>query len=258
MDYPLLEQILLWILIPILVIIFLLLLLAVARIAVSCDKPKITKDLDFGSLKTGDILGVGYTHPFGWFVTAWSCSVWSHTGIVWVDPNNSEIYVLEAAMYHGIFKGVIKIPLPIWVRINRNYNIGVVHVRGKTVDPGALMDAFEARKKYVRLESYNWKWYRLLFKTPYYEEIRSKYTCYELVTTILQDVGVIAKKYTCSSYFPRQIMNGDVELCEGYIFEPPYMLDVTKHTRLRQAEDYSHYKRKINFWKRNCKSCGGD
>jgi hypothetical protein len=256
MDTLLLEQILFWILVPIIVIILIIVLIAMIRMAFVSDKPKITQELDINSLRTGDILGVGYTHPFGWFVTAWSCSIWSHTGIVWIDPDNGEIFVLEAAIYHGIFQGVIKIPLVTWLRINRNFNLGIARLRGKTVDPTALIQAFESRKKYVQLESYNWRWYRLLRTSPYFEDDRKEYTCYELVTTLLQDVGVIVKKKACSSYFPKQIMKGEVELCKDYILEPAVMLDVTKHTQLREAEDTALKKKRRNILQRMFTSWG--
>jgi hypothetical protein len=236
------EQTMLWILVPILIIVLLLIVIIAARVAFTDDRPQKIEEVDFNTLNTGDILGVGYTHPFGWFVTAWSGSVWSHTGIVWKDPESGEIFVLEAAMYHGQYRGVFKIPLVLWLRINRKFHLGVTRLKGKPVDPVQLLEAFEKRKAYVKLESYNWRWYRLLYKQRYFEDNRKSYTCYEIVVTVLQDIGVIKKKYACSSYFPCDIMTGRISMEEGYHLEPPVMLDVKKHTMLREAEERNRNK----------------
>jgi len=242
MDIALLEKILLYILTPIVLISLILLVVASFRVTCCNDLPKIKYDIDFSKLKTGDIIGVGYTHPFGWFVKAWSGSVWSHTGIIWEDPQTHELFVLEAAMYSGKYKGVIKIPLVTWIRFNRKSHIGVAKLKGKTVDPSELIKAFENRQKKVQLESYNWRWHRLLYTTPFYEETRTKYTCYEIVINTLQDVGVVKKLHTSSSYFPYRIMSGDVPTTDGYVIEPAILLDVSEHTRLRQMEEPSSNK----------------
>jgi len=229
----------------VIIIIFLIILLLTAgRVAGANDIPIITEDLDPYTLKTGDILGVGYKHPFGWFVSGWTGSVWSHCGIVWIDPTNSEIFVLEAAIYEKPYKGVFKIPLSTWIRINKNHYLGLSRIKGKPVDPVALINAFEERKKYVELDSYNWRWYRLLYKQPYFEETRTKYTCYELVVSVLQDTGVMTKEYACSSYFPTNIMEGEIQLTEGYYLDPPITINVSQYNQLRELEENKNKKGK--------------
>lgn len=239
MDINSFEKILLYVLLPIVLISLILIVVASFRIACCNDLPKITEDLDLTKLKTGDIIGVGYTHPFGWFVKAWSGSTWSHTGIIWEDPITNEMFVLEAATYSKEYSGVIKIPIVNWIRFNRKSHIGVARLKGRTVDPNHLIIAFENRQRIVELESYNWRWHRLLYTTPFYEETRTKYTCYEIVINTLQDVGVIKKLHTSSSYFPYRIMSGDVPMTNGYVIEPAILLDVSEHTRLRQMEEPS-------------------
>jgi hypothetical protein len=209
------------------------------RVTCADDVPDITVEFDPYSLRTGDILSVGYRQAFGWFVTGWSGSIWSHVGIVWVDPDNGEIFVLEAANYGGNYKGVIKIPISRWTRINRKSYLGLSRLRGRCPDSKALIEAFEKRKSYAKLESYNWRWYRLLYTTPYFEETRSNYTCYELVITMLQDAGIMRKINACSSYFPLHITHGRIELEPGYRLLPPLLLDVTKFNKIRDIEEES-------------------
>lgn len=245
------ERVLFWILFTVVIVSLLVFLFAAFRVTASSDLPKITEDININTLRTGDVLGVGYTHPFGWFVKAWSGSVWSHTGIVWKDPESNQVYVLEAAMYHDPYKGVFKIPILDWIRINRKSHIGLARLKGKSVDAGKLIQAFEERKKHVELEGYNWRWYRLLFKTRYYEETRKRYTCYEIVVILLQDVGVVRKLYTCSSYWPYHVMTGEIHTAKGYKYENAVLLNVDNVMELRRAEE------KMNSKKGSCNRCFG-
>lgn len=231
------EIVLFWFLFIIVIISLLIFLIASFRATARNDLPKTTEDININTLRTGDVLGVGYTHPFGWFVKAWSGSMWSHTGIVWKDPQDNQIYVLEAAMYHDPYKGVFRIPILDWLRINRKSYIGLARLKGKSLDPVALIQAFEERKKHVELEGYNWRWYRLLFRTPYHEETRKRYTCYEIVVIILQDVGVVRKLYTCSSYWPYHVMKGQIHTTKGYSYDDAVLLNVENVMDLRRAEE---------------------
>jgi hypothetical protein len=237
------------------IMLFLLMILFISyRVMRAEDLPKRTEDLDPTTLETGDILGVGYRHPFGWFVTAWSSSVWSHCGIVWKDPVTSEPFVLEAAMYGGKYNGMFKIPLAVWTSINRGSYLGLTRIRGKPVDAKKLMNAFNARKRYVGLEAYNWKWYRLLTVKPFTEENRTKYTCYEIVVSVLQDAGVLNKNSSCSSFFPTDIMEGKLEFVKGYTSEPPVTLCPEEYYALKSIEEEKHKSGKSK--KSKCSSSG--
>jgi hypothetical protein len=214
-------------------------LIASLRVAGTNDYPDKTEELNAYNLKSGTVIGVGYNHAFGAFVTSFFQTVWSHCGIIWKEPETGQIYVLEAANYDSQYKGVFKIPLSTWIRFNRNSHIGLARIN-KEVDSNKLIEAFNERASYMELDSFSYKWYRLLYKQSYFEDNeRVKHTCYEIVTTVLQDVGVVAKKYACSSYNPSNIMEGEYDFDNDYNFEPPVNLDVSKFNKLREVDDTS-------------------
>ena len=212
-----------------------IILIACGRVAGSNDLPIETHELDIYDLKTGDIIGCSYKHFFGWFVSAWFHSAWSHCGIIWIDPANGQKYVLEGANY-GTYKNFFKIPLSVWLRLNKNSHIGLSRIN-KEVDANKLITAFNKRADYTKLDSFNYKWYRLLYKQDYFEDDRDRFTCYEMVIMILQDAEVVQKLYACSSYHPSNIMEGELDFCEGYELTPPVLLDIKNFNLLRECED---------------------
>jgi hypothetical protein len=232
--------------IAIIVIFCLLIFIASARVAGSNDIPIETEEIDIDSLKTGDILGVCYNHAFGWFVSSWFHSSWAHCSVIWKDESNGQIYVLEGGNYDKEFRNVVKMPISTWIKFNRNSHIGLARIN-KEIDSKKLIETFNLHAKYMKLDSFNYKWYRLLYKQDYFKQERDKFTCYEMLITILQDVEVVQKKYACSSYSPSNIMEGELDFCEGYYLEPPVCLDVSKYNNLRLSEDDNY-----NSNKRGC------
>lgn len=193
-----------------------------AQVNLACDGTEKEVATDEYEIKTGDILGVGYTHAFGWFVTAWSASIWSHTGIAWRDPQTGELFVLEAAMYGKKYRDVFRIPFRQWLRINRKHHLCHLRLRGNT-DRGLVDKLDREFKKYeegVKLDSFNPGWYRFLRTTPYREEeLREKYVCYEITIAVLQAVGIFKKKSSCSSYFAGHIINRNIPTEHPYYYE---------------------------------------
>lgn len=227
------EQYVILILSLIIIIFLILIVFIAARITFVDDIPTIVEHLEPSTLKTGDIVATGYNNPFGGFVTAWSGSIWSHVGIIWVHPRTDQVFVLEAAMYGGEYNGVFKIPLEIWISVNKKSYIGLIRIKGR-LDPLLLIRKFNERKSYVILDKYNLGWHRLLKKTPYYHEIRKNYTCYELVVSVLQDCEVIKKLHTCSSYFPGDIMKSNIPLEEKYSYTCPVLLNTDNYYLLKK------------------------
>jgi hypothetical protein len=212
-----------------LVVIFLaIIVITTFNLLMANDFPTKIETLNPNNFKTGDILTVGYRHGMGWFVTFWSKSVWSHTGTVWIDTKTKEVFVLEAANYGGDWNGVIKIPFTLWIKINKCSDICINRIQTDShshVDSKALHSAFEQIKG-NKLEAFNINWYRLLLKTKWYEETKPEArTCYELSIKILQNAGIVQKKYMGSSYFPKDFVWGKLDMEPGFSFQEPVMLD---------------------------------
>ena len=225
--------------IAIIVIFCLLIVIASARVAGANDVPIETQELDISSLKTGDILGVSYNHPFGWFVSSFFSSIWSHCSVIWKDPSTGQLYVLEGGNYDKQYRGIVKMPISTWLKFNRKSYLGLSRIN-KEVDANKLIESFNIHAKYMKLDSFNYKWYRLLYKQDYFKQDREKFTCYEMLITILQDADVIEKKYACSSYSPSEIMEGELDFCDGYYLEPPVCLDISEYNNLRLGDDSNY------------------
>ena len=215
-----------------------IIIIIILRVVIVSDIPKTIEILDPSLLTTGDIVGVGYNNLFGYFVTCWSGSIWNHCGLVWREPNTNQVFILEAGAYGGEYNGVFKIPLNEWIIINKNSYMGVSKLRGRKLDTVLLINKFMKRKKYVTLDSYNYNWHRLIRNIPYFKDKRTKYTCYELVVTILQDCNVVKKIYACSSYFPRDIMIGNLPMCSDYFYDNAVLFDTTYYYNVVKASQY--------------------
>lgn len=230
-----LDDIILWILILICLIIVVIVLIASYRILFANDyAAEEIYNLDTNSIATGDILGVGYKNFFGWFVSGWSYSIWSHTGIAWRDPETNLLYVIEAARYKPPYRDLFKIPFELWIKINRKSRLCIVKYTGtKKICPLVMDEVFE-KFNYFKLDKFSYKWKRFLVKTPYTEENRMHYTCYEMTIKILQECEIIDKKYVCSSYFASNVINGNIEWADGCSYSKPF------------AFSYDNFKKYIN------------
>jgi hypothetical protein len=218
-----------WVIIQVIIVYLCIVLIVAAQVCITDDVPSLMKLSDPLDIRTGDILGIGYNNnPFAWFVTAWSSSVWTHTGLAWRDPDTNELYVFEAAHYGGKYTGVFRIPYGTWLRINRRHKICHLRYRGNAFDSiegvrkmSSIFKTFEL----IKLDSLNWTWYRLLMKRPYREEsLQRHYVCYEITILLLQRLGIVRKQFTCSSYLPRDVIWRHLHMEPGHIYDNPVMV----------------------------------
>lgn len=76
--------------------------------------------LDLKRIKNGDILMISYDDVRSLFSSVFYASVWTHVGIIIIDPLSKEPYVLEAASYRPPYSHqVLRIPLLHWAKINQ-------------------------------------------------------------------------------------------------------------------------------------------
>lgn len=211
------------VLIGIILIYLVIALIIIAQVNVARDYPKKTMFADEQAINSGDILGVGYHHVFGYFITGWSGSIWSHTGIAW-KSKEGQLYVLEAANYGKKYNGIIRIPFAVWMRINRKSQICILKHSGKPFPAAELSSTFDQHAK-CSLDHYNFGWYRFLCSLPYSGEKKDSYTCYELTVRVLQQIGVVKQDRACSSYFPREIMAGCMNMCSDHRYSEAIRLE---------------------------------
>lgn len=219
------QEFICWLSFLIIVLFLFILLLAVLNTSLCDDKPNDCEYIDISSLRTGDIVGTSYNRINGYFISAWSKSSWSHTGIVWRDPLTNIPYVIEVCRYRDDkYKGFIKIPFITWMKYNKKACKGLLRYKGEDLDPVKLKAKFDSFKG-SRLEGFNVGWKRFLTKKDYdYDLGRSegdseRYTCFEVTIILLQDAGVYSKEYSPCSYFPGSIMNRHVKTINGNYYE---------------------------------------
>ena len=199
-----------------------LLVISLIRRYTTFDDPEKGIHIDPIELKTGDILGVGYSNVAGMFTSSFSRSVWSHTGIVWVDPDTNIRYILEGAMYpEKKYQGFMRIPFDNWYFYNSCFICGICRYQGPPLDPHKVIKEFSKFEGKVKLEGFNPSWGRFLVNKPYFpSQINDYYTCYEVTILMLQNLGIYQKILLHSSYFPKHIMNGYIPCENGFSFAP--------------------------------------
>jgi hypothetical protein len=217
--------------------------------------------LDIGSLKTGDILVLSYSGARSWFSAITYGSVWTHPGLVYLDVNTNEPYILEAAAYKPPYSGnIVRIPLLKWMSINRNARAIALLSLNKEASSTLVNKAFEKfEKEDIGVEGLRWSWWRFLNKKspetvtpesffaseprrqvpskktksgqpkywplPFGENTSDGFdyllTCHEVVINVLQSAGVYDKTLTACSYLPCAIYNKEVGTVNGYEYAEP-------------------------------------
>ena len=143
--------------------------------------------------------------------------------MVYKSPDN-ELYVMETANYPDI-KGVLFLPIAEWYRYNKNCEIAVKKLhKPKHFDDTKVINSFE---KLVdkKLDTFGTSWLRLLTKKKYATlEDKQNITCYELVIHILQEIDVVKKEQSPSSYFPKNIVDNSLPLHKHFSFSEMFKL----------------------------------
>ncbi len=194
--------------------------LVIVRVNVASNET-VEKSISSSNLSTGDLLFVNYKNTLGTFMKAWSLSKWTHVAIVYKGPDE-ELYVMETANYPDI-KGVLFLPIAEWYRYNKYCDIGVKKLhKPNHFDDTKVLHSFE---KLVdkKLDTFGTSWLRLL-KTKEYTSLDDKknITCYELVIHLLQEINVVKKEKSPSSYFPKNIVDNSLPLHKHFSFSELY------------------------------------
>lgn len=183
-----------------------------------------TKVIKPEQFKTGDLLFVKYNNSLGTLMKIWSGSPWTHVAMIYVAPN-SKIFVLETANY-AKSKGVLFLPYNEWLKLNRKCEVGIIQLKAPDeFDRDILLSEFEKLTN-KKLDTFNINWVRLLSKKPYKSiSSRENITCYELIVHLLQETNIAKKIHSPSSYFPKNIIEGDLKLNSGFTFGSLYKIE---------------------------------
>lgn len=223
-------------------------LIALVNRFTSFDEPRETVWLDPRDLRTGDLVGCAYGNFAGRFISAFSQSIWSHTGLVWKNPITGIPYIMEAANYRPYYEGGILIPFETWYTYNRKNVIAWCRYTGPPLNDRRVLQEFLPFLQDFKLEGLNPSWARFL-KTHDYQSTGPpiKSTCFEVTIDHLQRVGVYAKSRLRCSYFPGDVINRRVEYAPGYSHAPAlrFRLDPV-------LEEIAYYDKQSNMPNCNC------
>jgi hypothetical protein len=200
-----------------LILILITAFLVIWIVIVNNNNSSSDKVIKYQQFETGDLLFVKYNNSLGKFMKIWSGSPWTHVAMIYVDPNH-KIYVMETANYNK-YKGVLFLPYNQWLKLNKNCEIGIMQLKSQTeFDRDIILKNFEQLTN-KKLDTFGISWLRLLTKKPYKTiSDRENITCYELVVHLLQESNIAEKKHSPSSYFPKNIIEGDLKLKPNFYF----------------------------------------
>lgn len=198
-----------------LLICFLLTLLALIIIRISFSDNNNSKGLTISlqeipeDLKSGDLIFTSYKNALGKAVKIWSGSKWTHVGILYKEPITENIFVLEAAEYNNpnFEKGIIKVPLRAWLKLNENCEIAYKQIN-KIVDTRKVYASFLTlkEKKLYKIDVSSKTLKRIMFPEKENKEI----TCVEFVVIMLQDMNVMSKNISSSFYSASDLLGLDI------------------------------------------------
>jgi hypothetical protein len=197
------------------------------------DIPTKVKYIDHTDVSIGDLVCVSYNNFAGAFVGSFTRSVWIHTGIIWVDPITNIKYVLEGANCgHPDYKNFYKIPLITWLYINRNNLIGYKKYHGPIIDPKIMIDSFTPFMENTKLEGLNPWWLRFFLNSDYEKcPVKNKLTCFESTIVIGQCSEIFAKEKHYSSYFPCDVVNGNIKYNDGIYYDETIQVKMTDYAK---------------------------
>lgn len=231
----------------IIILMLFLVLIAIVNIATSDDYAETAGYIESADLTNGDIVCVAYQNISGKFVSSFSNSIWSHTGIIWIDPKTNIKYVVEGSVYGcKKYRQFVRVPFETWLYFNRKSIIGYKRYIGPELNSYDMEEVFLPYEKLCQLEGANIFWSRFLIKRDYYEyQINQKYTCIEYTIMILQKLGVYKKDKIYSSYLPCDIVNDMIPTNHGIKYEKVKQIKLQPVDLLLLKEDIEKNKK---FW----------
>lgn len=218
------SSLIVWIIIWVVIILLVVIMLFSFQLATRNYIPESYINFDPCLFETGDIIFNSYGNLLTVVVTCLIGSPWTHSGVIWCDPETHEKYVLEMSSYKPPFyRGVYKVPLETWLNINKKSNM-IGYMKLKRSDNKKIkfrnMEKIYQRYKDIKLEAFCWKYYRFLQQHDY-EKIdkHGANACHEITIAVLQDLGIYRKKHAVSSYTPSDLVYQEIPMHKPYYYE---------------------------------------
>lgn len=203
------------ILITVAFIIFII-ILQLSRPSDTCFK-SLSLEYVRNNLKTGDLLGVSYTTFHGKLVRIFTGSDWTHLGLVLF--RGGQPYVIEIARYDADNKGVIIKPLDTWIDWNKNRTLAWRSYYSTTSFPEKELDKLVKETQHYDENMNVATWLRTMYRQEHnYDENKSSYYCTEYIGFLLQEIGVLKKKYKPGNYQPWEYVYGSLPCRKNHAY----------------------------------------
>ena len=181
-----------------------------------------TKYLNRSSLRTGDLIVSSSSIRAGSLVPIFTQSIWSHPGMIIVDPNGNITVIEVISKYKGKKHNCLhQIPLDDWMEYWKNHHICIVKMVGPDISYDRVIESYH-KYQHIRLEPFGGTWIRLIQNIPYDGKQRKKAVCYEVINMILQDLGIVKKRYNPGSYSCSNTVYGIIDTNLPYRYEQGY------------------------------------
>lgn len=151
-------------------------------------------------LDNGDLIFASYNNVLGKIVKVWSGSKWTHVGMIFKNPDNGNLSVLEVAEYNNpnFEKGVIEVPLNSWLKMNKDFEIGYrkMNIKTTSYELYDLFEKYQGNKLYKISVNPN-KIKGFIFPSLRTKDIKdlTDLSCVDFTVLMLKDLKLIKRSY---------------------------------------------------------------
>lgn len=172
------------------------------------NKFGLSYNINIDQLRNGDLVAFDCSNFIN-SVIKWSInSDIVHLGMIWIDKGIP--YVIEAVNYHNDpWHGIIKIPLNTWMKINSKRTCVWYPYLGYDITSKTIEHSWERWKHVVKFDLDFLGILDVFFPRKWYDKYKydDHYVfCFEFVSIILQDIGILDRKWTPHSYTINKIL----------------------------------------------------
>lgn len=208
------------ILLTVLVCFLISFVIIISQLNTPADNLDNTSHLANMNFNDGDLIAISYDSIRGKLVKIFTGSVWAHIGMI--VTKNKQTYVLEMAYYDENERGQILKPLGEFLNWNYGRIIGIRKYNGDRKFPCERI--WRIVNSNLTEDMNVVSWLKACFKVPYRRSNKDYYFCSEYIAHLLQECGVLQKKYMPSSYKPWELLYSNLELNPGYNYADPVQL----------------------------------
>jgi hypothetical protein len=151
-------------------------------------------------LDNGDLIFASYNNVLGKIVKVWSGSKWTHIGMIFKNPDNGNLSVLEVAEYNNpnFEKGVIEVPLNAWLKMNKDFEIGYrkMNIKTTSCELYDLFEKYQGNKLYKLSVNPN-RIKEFIFPSHRTRDIKdlANLSCVDFTVLMLKDLKLIKRSH---------------------------------------------------------------